>query len=65
MTKKGLKFTTNVVSREDLSNPHRQITVKERLKTSNAIDLRFNHELIKKGNGYAKIKAKDPSKRFK
>lgn len=53
------------ITREDLANPFKHLTHKEKLKKSNAIDLRNNHTLIDLENGYVKILPIDESKRFK
>ncbi|WP_255293840.1 hypothetical protein [Priestia megaterium] len=47
-----------------LSNPHQELSLHERLKRKQSIDLRDNHIIVDLGNGYDEIKPINPDKRY-
>jgi len=51
-------------SREELASPFSQYSIKDRLVMSNAVDLRNNHTIEKRGK-YQTIKPIDSNKKFK
>lgn len=53
------------LSRQYMENPFISEDYEERLEKSGAIDLRDNHIIIEKENGYCEIKPIDKNKKFK
>lgn len=62
--KKIIKYK-NRLSRENLSNPFPNTTLKKRLINSKAIDYKDNCTLVNLGNGYTKVIHKDEKKLVK
>lgn len=52
------------LSRKWLANPHHNISLYERLKQKNAVDLRGNFMIIENENFYDEIRPINPEKRF-
>ncbi|MGN4739054.1 hypothetical protein [Bacillus cereus] len=59
-----LKKASNL-SRRKMANPHQNKPLYQRLKSTNAIDLRNNRSIIDLNNGYSEIVPIDENKRFK
>lgn len=52
------------LSREWLANPHKDLPLLTRLQQNGSTNLIDNRRIIDMGNGYDKIEAIDPGKRF-
>ncbi len=61
---KKLEFKGNVLSREDLSNPHRNTPHDQLLFEGGVTDLRDNHIVEHLPNGKIRVVAIDPNKKF-
>lgn len=52
------------VTRHDLADPHRHVTLEERLAQIGAVDLRANIRVVDQGDGYASIQPVDPARQW-
>lgn len=59
-----LKVSGNILSREDLSNPFRNMPLDQLLFEGNVTDLRDNHVVEHLPNGKIRVVAIDPNKKF-
>ena len=52
------------VTRHDLADPNRHLSLEERLIAAGAPDLRDNAVVVDEGDGYMSILPRDPTKRW-
>jgi hypothetical protein len=52
------------LTREDLANPHRNVSYAQRLHDAGVTDLRDNHTIMRLPNGKIKCVPIDPDKKF-